>query len=482
MRRGNTLMLSFYEFDCLLRKNQKRQRKLDEMAFGAGFGDSLNSLADLLAQHGKKPVAAPAPAAAPQTVQAAAPLPEPTAAPAAAQAPAAAPRKQGAPRKDVAGAAPEKTTQQAVVKPAVVRTGHAPDDPDSPQMLAHKEKHGREKGGVNREVFGSAPTELSKWNIMLKSGAPIGGQPTSTWAWALKTKLEEFGVKFPTMQPGQMFQLIFPGMPPLTGSENPTNLPVIEVKPNQFKRASRAIWDEDFLGSSRDETPELSRVASLDQQLKASKYIPDPLHNPADPNNKRKPSMVDSTRAPVVDQAMIFSKILFNPKYEHLFTGKPMTVKQIAHELLKAAPAKTDADVNYRKKLGDIGADAIEKKFIDEDDMEMATGAVMHMIQIAHKGGYNFFQVKGGSPASLTPDSVVVFVPPSQLRNSDADLHGTVAATPAAGQEQDVRKLAARLKAGITRRHKPAPPAGPAPAAECAAWMDVYELMEHWQF
>jgi hypothetical protein len=470
-------MLSFYEFDCILRKNKKAQRKEANCneAFGQGFQDLLAKLA---AHQQKTAAAAPtataAPAAAPAgtaPVQVPPPAQEPDTA-------GIAP-KAGAPRSSIVGGGAGKTTQQAAIKatqqPAKVNLGHDPNDPDSPQRQAAK------AAGTAKDI-GGRDSDLEMWNNMLRSGQ-VDGHSASTWSWALRTQLEKLGVEFPPelgkLEDGAHFQIAF-----APGGSKQDRLPEVVIGPNTFKRASQAVWDTGFLGNEAPEEHE-TRVLDFDRKLKASAVMP----NPADPQGKPiwNPEMKE-----VVDRAIQFSKIMFSDKHNSVITGKPMSIKQIVHQLNQISPMETEMDQKRRERaMGHATtSDQIAQHQRDpreiQHEREVGTEALIHMIKTdlgaPADERYGFFQLKSKGP--LGPDSVVLIVPPDEMRNSPDPLGNEPVAGNAgiARPQQDAKTLAAKFKAMMTRNSKPQPPAAPPAAMESAGWMDVVELMEHWEF
>jgi hypothetical protein len=469
-------MLSFYEFDCLLQKNKKRNR-LSEMAFGQNpkAMDDFTSMLDAFAKaNAERQKGVQTPAVAPMTSE---PPIETPAKPAAPAAGPTQPKKQGAARKDAVGGGVAKPTAAAAIKP-VLNTKMDPNDPSSPEGREKRAQYGREKGGMLRNLKGQ--TELDRWNMMVSRGGQIGNQEVSTWAWALKKKLEEFGVKFPQMKDGQLYVLSF--APGASKEHNPRELPEIVVGPNQFKRASKAVWGEDFLGNA-DTEPEMTRVSDFDRRLKASMIQPSEIEG-------EEPS-VDPEMQEIVQRALQFSKVLFNDKFTHAFVGKPMSVKQLAHELNKIAPMETVADERKRDNALANAPDLAARRNIQRDPMEIAheravsEEAIAHMINLdlslPPEERYGFFQWKRQPKEGpqVTPESVVVVVPPNEMRNDTDNLSTPVAA----GGEQPTqgrtaKDLAAQYKAKMTRQQKQPQP--PTPRTEGTDWMDICELMEHW--
>lgn len=471
-------MLSFYEFDCLLRK--KNKQKINEMAFDQNSNNHLKNIAALLAKHMQNqktasvnpPVQEPEPTATPTAT--------PTTTPTAAPEPTAAPvfrKLNKLPSKGGVGGAstPTSTTNAAIKSQPTINQSIDPNDPDSEKNQERKSKYGREKTSVTREL--KQLSTIDMWNVMMNSGGNTMGHDVSTWAWAMKQALQSLGMQLPPEvvgnpndrndpKHGTKFQIAFSSDQPVKND----NLPKIIVKPSLFNAAVKKAYE--LVGSPRDEnkSKEPERMVDFDRAIKAGLYEPSKEEGGA-PTKK-------FGMEPIVQQANMFSKVLFNDKFTNEVAGKIMTVKQMAHILNKYAPSKTDADIKRYQALTGIGADAVEKKVIDENDAENAESALMYMIKIDHKNKYGFFQIK--SP-ELNSDAKILFVPPNEMRSGVDDLSIPVAASSGAGEQRTAKSLAAQYKAMMTRKNK-GNDTNDLPKTESAGWMDVCECLEHWGF
>lgn len=441
-------MLSFYEMDRLLQKNNKQQKKYNE-----SLSDVLRQKAMALAaklKGGATPTAAqtPAPQATPV-----APAMTPTAKPVTAIQPDA-----GSQNPDdiinslIAGMGGKKAQ----------KVGGA-EVPQKPAVLTNQ-KHDPHENMPRREFkrLGDKESTIIFWNKLLKSGNEIGDinpetgmhGKVSTWSWALLNALKSMGAKIdPSLKDGDTFQLAF-----AQGQSGQQDMPEVVVDPNMLERASRKVWAQ--LGNDRLEDDRISNVPKINSFSGALMHGLVKGGTPEEQEaslQKVKTNLLGQPNPEISKRirAADFEKMIRH----HSIAGKEMTVMQLAHEL--------------GKQTLNGG--------LEQSDPKLDLDALVHMIKTDKMGKYHVFAIPKGP---LTVDTMIRVNSPNELgKSEDPLLSATPVGSPdfAKGNAGEDDRTIGQLDANNKRRRTIASKRiGGTPQAESNHWMDVQESLEHW--
>jgi hypothetical protein len=372
-----------------------------------------------------------------------------------------------------AGAAP--------AEPTVIRsTDRDINDPDNPTFRALKA--GEEVPGqrlssgrtVSRQMNNVASGQkgaardanvaenLKVWNGMMRSKGVSG---MSTWAWMMAFTLDEMGFHNLPFENGQPFQIKFPGAPSSQLGSNAGELPEVEVPPQTFKRAVKAIWNR--FGNQRS-GPATSKPAQNTFDRLLSLYTKAVAPDPANPGMKQ---TKDQGLKEAVIRAISLHHTMFSKKdAARSIWGKTMTAAQLVHKLCQAAP------LDHNIPTDDRGAGVTEVK-----DVDIRAGLML--LDAMKQTGMRF--IKTNAQGNVTPETMITMIPLNALDNGPDAMASN---EPSAGlmpddydDGLDTKQKAAQWVRQSKSQNGGQPPA-PTMNAEANSWADLTDLMEHWGF
>ncbi len=471
-------MLSFYEFDCLLRKQQKPQKMYHE-----ALSDELK--AKLAAMLAKKPAA---------TAAVQAPPPEPAAP--AAQPAAQQPPAQGGEPDPLAQLASKLGTGNTRGIPrgrGQRRQGSVPGGPQRPAIVRPNKDvndpevkdygFGRASGSISRQMgttgTGTQADEraardaerFQKWNTFMRS-------PTFSYYTAVALKKlgvpvdpKFLGVPGPDGQPTTK-PMPFAIATAKGASGQSEREEVIVADPRLLMRAISLA--NNSIQTQRERDP-MAAQATKDLDFRSallSQAAGDEKMLPVRMLGAQLGAQQDDEVMQVAQRALQFEKMIRH----HSYTGEYMSIKDLATALgREAGPA-----------AGGVGA---------KHDPILDIKAVIHMVKTDQMGKYHIFHI----PASMNKsrkiglDTVVAVNPPQDLgklgrKEQDPVMSSRPIAAGGAAPPEREKDVQASLRSALRRRsaakkaqQRPAPE-GPATAAEATQWMEIQALLEHWGF
>jgi hypothetical protein len=477
-------MLSFYEFDCLLEKSKKAQRKtlreaddLDDLfqqvkgqkpaqrqsfnvepptpPAAAPESDPFDGLDDLFQQVGSKPSAAPTP-------------------PPAATPPAPPVIRGGKSQTRSRGAkAPLRRDGQATVN-----QGHDPNEflhRADRKSSAMPDTGGGVTGRAGRQV--DQKDEITSWNDMLRHHPGEGDNgPLSHSKMYLMHKMKMSPEQIPqgrfvfTTEKGGSGQNEFPELvlpktrildlikwvrSELYNRKRGKNR---TVDPTNFAAQPRSLNDPGFRGGLAGDLldgTDRKDTAGVDKKVKdiATQALATGGSN--------------DQRIPKIQRAIQFEKTFRDGR----LVDREMSVQQLAKALAEIAGPGTGG--------------------LEKPDPMLDLQATAHLIRVAIERGHPFFTLPGGEGAKqIGPQTRVIINNPRDMGKSHDDpvMHAPAAFTQdVKGNQDDVatrmrKSLEAKRTAAQANRQVPPSAGGPAPKMESNQWSDMMSLLEYWGF